>query len=369
MKIASGGAALLFFTGSHVLAQVPAVRAVPDEPNCPRCTISMQPLVTLGTDDGVGSLIGKPMSVNIDSRGRYWVFQELEPPTVFHANGSVARVIGRQGRGPGEFRSGNTGIVIGDSMLVLDWMELRATMMTPDLEAGRIIRLRYGVGDIKLLRWPSALITTGHMADSRPANSMLHRVSMEGGETNVVSSFGPQAVGGNMGAGEVFQHLGSAKDGVWSTYWNRPEFTKWNADGSANRVLSRRFDWYTGEAKASIGTSRTPPTPQTGPLIEDDAGLLWVFIYRPATTWKEGWPAQGVKMGRGVEYRMIDMAYDKLFTTYVEVIDPINARVIAAHHINGYVFEALPGRRVALYRVDRDGIPRVDIAALSLAGR
>ena len=93
MKIASGGAALLFFTGSHVLAQVLAVRAVPDEPNCPRCTISMQPLVTLGTDDGVGSLIGKPMSVNIDSRGRYWVFQELEPPTVFHANGSVDRVI------------------------------------------------------------------------------------------------------------------------------------------------------------------------------------------------------------------------------------------------------------------------------------
>jgi len=43
--------------------------------------------------------------------------------------------------------------------------------------------------------------------------------------------------------------------------------------------------------------------------------------------------------------------------------------VVASHTINGYVFETLPDRRVALYKVDLAGIPRVEIVQLSLNGR
>jgi hypothetical protein len=66
---------------------------------------------------------------------------------------------------------------------------------------------------------------------------------------------------------------------------------------------------------------------------------------------------------------MRKMDFDKLFRTYVEVIDPVQARVVASHTINGYVFETLPDRRVALYTIDISGIPRVQIAQLSLNGR
>jgi hypothetical protein len=360
---------LLLAVFVQAAVQVPAPRAVPDGPSCPRCVISFQRIVTLGTNDGVGSLNGKPMSVNVDSRGRYWIFQELEPPTVFHADGRVDRVIGRKGSGPGEFRSGNHGIVVGDSMLVFDWLESRATMVGPDLKPGRIIRLRQGIGDIISLRWPSVLVTHGHLADSRPPNSTLHRLSMTDGDIRLLSSFGPQGTGGPMGNADVYQILGEARDGIWSAYANRPHFTKWTADGTPNVVLTRRYAWYTGETPASIGTTTTPPSPRTGLLIEDSNGLLWVFIYRPADTWREGWPTQGMRVGGGVEYRGRDMAFDRMFTTYVEVIDPVAARVVAMLHINGYVFETLPGRRIALYRVDQAGIPRVDIAMLTLGDR
>ena len=47
--------------------QAPAPTVIPNEPTCRTCTISVKNLVTLGTDDGVGSLNGKPMSVNVDS--------------------------------------------------------------------------------------------------------------------------------------------------------------------------------------------------------------------------------------------------------------------------------------------------------------
>lgn len=287
----------------------------------------MRTLLTLGTDDGVGSLIGKPMSVNIDSRGRYWVFQEVEPPTVFHADGSVDRVIGRKGSGPGEFRSGDRGIVVGDSMLVFDWLESRATMVGPDLKPGRIIRLRARVGDILSLRWPSLLVTQGHTADARPANSELHFLTIDGGEIRRLSSFGPQGVGGPLGNVEVGQRLGEARAGFWTAYWNRPHVTKWNQDGTPNAVFIRRYSWFTGETRATHGTPTTPPTSITGPLRENDEGLLWLFIHTPAPTWSEAWDFPPTRYpGGGTEYSARKVGYDKLFRTYVEVIDPAQAR-------------------------------------------
>jgi hypothetical protein len=362
--------AFLLAISGRALAQGPAPRAIPDEPSCAKCVISMRHVVTLGTDDGVGSLNGKPMSVNVDSRGRYWIFQELEPPTVFHSDGRVDRVIGRKGSGPGEFRSGNRGIVVGDSMLVLDWQESRATMMGPDLKPGRIIRLRPGIGDVKSLRWPTLLVTHGFMSDSRPPNSTLHRISLDNGEARLLTSFGPQGTGGSMGNVEVGQILGEAREGIWSAYWNRPRMTKWNSDGKPLAALTRRYDWYTGDTPSSAGTPTTPPKPRTGALIEDAEGLLWVFIHTPAPTWKEGWEAPPIRYpGGGTEYATRKMRWDKLYGTYVEVIDPSSARVVTTHGIDGYVMEALPDRRAALYRVDGNGIPRVQIVAFTLSGR
>lgn len=60
-------------------AQDKAAKVVPDAVSCARCSIDVRTVVTIGDQDGPGSLIGKPMSVNVDSRGRWWVFQELMP--------------------------------------------------------------------------------------------------------------------------------------------------------------------------------------------------------------------------------------------------------------------------------------------------
>ena len=104
----------------------------------------------------------------------------------------------------------------------------------------------------------------------------------------------------------------------------------------------------------------------SGPIQQDEDGLLWLFIYRPASTWKEGWASARITNG---EVRSRDLNHERLFNTYVEVIDPAKGRVVTNHTIKGYVFEALPNRRVALYKIDDNGIPRVDIATLVLRGR
>lgn len=365
-RILIGGVVALQSIG----AQSPAPKAVPDEPTCRRCTISMRTLVTLGTDDGVGSLTGKPTSVNVDSRGRYWVFQELEPPTVFSANGSVLQMVGGKGSGPGEFQAANNGIVIGDSMLVFDWLQSRATMLGPDLKANRTLRIGQGLSDVLVHSWPTLLVSAGYREASNPPNSTMHRLSLAGTDMQVLGSFGPRGIGGPMGNVDVGQIIADARDGIWSAYWNRPQFTRWDRDGVARLTLTRGFDWYTPEMKGSMGTPTTPPKPRTAAIREDAEGLVWLFIHTPATTWKEGWDAPPTRYpGGGTEYSARKMGYDKLFRTYVEVIDPVHARVVARHTINGYVFETLPDRRVALYAVDMAGIPRVQIAALTLNGR
>jgi hypothetical protein len=310
------------------------------------------------------------MSVNVDSRGRYWVFEELEPPTVIAATGGVMQTVGRKGRGPGEFQAANNGVVVGDSMLVFDWMEMRATMVGPDLKAGRTIRTGYGVSDVLVLAWPTLLVTSSHRQGSNPPNSTMHRFSLAGPELQVLGSFGPRGTGGSMGNADVQQLIGRASDGIWSAYWNRPQCTRWDRIGVARLTLTRQLDWFTPEMKGSLGTPKTPPQPMIGAIHEDTEGLVWLFLHTPAPTWKEGWEAPPTRYpGGGTEYAMRTMGWDKLFRTYVEVIDPEKARVVSSTTINGYVFETLPDHRVALYKVDENGIPRVEIVQLSLNGR
>jgi hypothetical protein len=352
-------------------AQAPAPTAIPNEPTCPTCTINVRNVVTLGTDDGIGSLYGKPMSVNVDSKGRYWMFQELEPPTTFNPNGTVDRIVGRKGSGPGEFRSANNGLVIGDSMLVFDWMESRATMLGPDLKTVRIIRHHYSLNEPQIIEWPRLLIARAYIESSNPPNSTLHRVSLAGSDMQLLGSFGPRGTGGSMGQVEVGQHIARSRNGIWSAYWNRPQFMQWDRNGVMRTSLSRRFDWYTGESIPTLGTQNAPPTARTGLIHEDAEGLVWLFIHKPAPSWKGGWASATPTRypGGGTEYRTRDMAYDKLFDTYVEVIDPTRARVVTGRTITGYIFQALPGNRAAMYKVDGNGIPRVQIVSLSLVGR
>jgi hypothetical protein len=362
--------AFLFAMAGESWAQVATPRVIPDEPSCARCSISAHRLVTLGADDGVGSLNGKPMSVKIDSRGRYWLFQELEPATVFNANGTVDRMVGRKGSGPGEFQSSNYGIVVGDSMLVFDWLQARATMFGPDLKPGRTIRIMQSMGDVVPVEWPSLLVMHGHIPASNPPNSVLHRISLAGPEIRILGSFGPTGTGGPMGNSKVHQALGRSRDGVWSAYWSRPQLTKWDRNGRAVSTFTRPFEWFTGDTEATLGWGRTAPTPSTGLINEDDSGLVWLFIHRPVPDWKDAWAdVRPIRIGGGSEIRARDVRFDKLFTTYVEVIDPVQGRVVARHNFDGYIFEALPDRKVAQYVIDADGFPRVHIVSLALNGR
>lgn len=360
-----------------LLAGLPIKAQLPDEPSCPRCIIAMSTVAKLGTDDGPGSLNGRPMSVNLDARGRYWVFQELEPPAVFSASGAFLQSVGRKGAGPAEFQAADYGAVIGDSMLVFDWLSSRATVVGGDLKAVRSIGYRPHLSPAVVLSWPGLLVMNGFAPATSPANSALHRVTFADREMAILGSFGPVGTGGSMGSVLVSQTLALASGSrVWSADRVRYHIARWKADGTADASFERKPEWFTGEVSGARAAAElaglagdprtTPPKPRTTALKEDADGLVWVFISVAAPTWRDAWPkvAAGTK-----EVRSRDIAWDKMYRTMIEVIDPTQARVVARRALDSYVFAALPGGRAAIYTIDENGIPRVSVVSLSLSGR
>lgn len=344
-------------------AQDKAAKVVPDAVSCARCSIDVRTVVTIGDQDGPGSLIGKPMSVNVDSRGRWWVFQELMPPTVFDARGAVIGMISRKGKGPGEYEAADYGYVVGDSMLVFDWLQRRVTVVGPTLGVVRQfldpIPGHRGI----LVQWPDQVVIAGNVPGSTPKGSQLHRVSYAGVEPIVMKSFGPQGTGDPMQDQRLYQLLGPGPSGrFWSAWANRPEFTRWTATGGEGVTIERVMDWFR-QGPGGIGSPTTPPSPMTATLAEDDDGLLWYYVLQPSPTWQDGWPKDATRQR---EVRMIAMAWEKLYRTYVEVIDPAAGRVLARTTFEGAAMHALPGRRVSVYRTDTFGVPKVAILEMAL---
>lgn len=358
--------AAVVLSAGTLVAQVPEPVVVPDEPSCATCEISVRRLATLGTDTGPGALAALPLSMTADGLGRYWVFPELEPPIVFSAGGAAVRV-GRIGSGPGEFRSPSPAVAIGDSMLVLDDQLSRATVVGPDLTAVRsIVMPVYLVGPV-VVKWPSLIVMSGWAAAAYPPNSALHRVSFDGPQEHVLGSFGPRGSGGAFGLQKARQLTGAARDGhIWSSDWQRLRFTLWNSDGTAVKSFQRKPEWFPDVDSPGMGTPAKPPDAMVRAIRGDSSGLVWVVSSLPAPTWKEGWP----KLQPGQrEVLMKDMSFDKFFRSMVEVIDPNTARVVARRQFDSFVYALLPGNRAAIYRVDDDGFPRIDVVALSVTGR
>lgn len=335
-----------------------------DEVSCPACTITVRPLVTLGDDDGPGAFNGRPMSVNADARGRYWVFTELEPPSVFSPSGKFVQTVGRKGSGPGEFRGPNFGAVVGDSMVVFDWVESRATVVGPDLRAARTLRLQGRVQQVLVHKWPGDLTISGS-ASREPGGPVLHRATFADSMLRVVSSFGPAEDREFRVRPDIPPVVGPHPGSRFLTAdWGRYRVTLWTATGSRVTQVERKPSWFAGEGSRGIGGPTRPPEPVISAVTSDSTGLVWVFVSVPAPTWRDGWPTQS---GRG-EFAVRNIDFSKIYRTTVEVIDLTRGRVVARKELDAYVLGALPGLRAATYTVDAAGIPRVGVVQLELRG-
>ena len=345
-----------------------APRIIDDAIECRTCAITFRRVAVLGTSSGDGEILGGIQAISVDNAGRYWILSRNPLPMLYDSTGRFLRSVGRVGDGPGEFRSPVEVIPIsGDSVMIAQ--PGKAIIMTGDLEAKRQIILNAGFFPIRAMSWPDAVVANGFLGTRAAAGRPLHLLSLSREVVDVTKSFGPDA--DEMRPKDfplLMQRIAVAdQQTFWSADWSRYRLVKWSRSGNKELVLERRPAWFPDTKRASgFGAPDRPPDPGISAIHVDSAGLVWVFAKVPAPTWRRAWPQGATQQS---EFQISRIAVEELYRTTIEVIDPAIGRVIARTTVDGWVMEALPGRRGARYVVAQDQTPRIEILAFSLTGR
>ncbi|HSM04746.1 MAG TPA: hypothetical protein VK858_08980 [Longimicrobiales bacterium] len=345
---------------------------IPDEVACPGCTVEAEVAVRLGTPDGPGALLGPPLAVTEDARGRYWVTWSDDLPMVFSATGPFEAILGRAGEGPGEFVGpGRILPVPGDSVLIFDGALRRATVVDPQLSSVRTIRMPGSGSRGHVLRWPDSVLIAGSVATPEFAGRPLQFLDLSGSSGTVLSAFGDTSDAGDLRTldqARLLRHVSIGnREGVWLSAVVDYDVFRWTPGSENLTWLSRRPEWFRTTSPWSLGSPDRPPPPFVQGLSQDEAGLLWVFTTVARPDWASAWP--DVPAGVVEIPSIHGPSHFELYRSVLEVIDPRSRRVVTrAEFPNWLIVSPLPGRRAAFYVEDALGVPSILVVQLSLAG-
>jgi hypothetical protein len=346
-------------------AQTPPIFRVPDSPSCSKCKIVQTTLATVGQPTDSIRLRGRPAIATIDGRGRYWIVEGINPPLLFDHSGKFLQQVGQKGRKLGEFLAPSAIVALpGDSILVLD-AALRGTVFASSLVPARSIVVPAPLHPVAILRWP-ILIANGPRPTSGGVGWPLHRMSLAKDTAEILDSFGP-------GNGSISPETTldgtqlvapSRTSGAWSIDQVQYRLNRWNVDGSREFSIERRPAWFAEPTHHGIGSPTTPPPPSVAGIVEDAAGLVWIFVNVPSGSWQSAWPVipQGTKeISTGL------IMFDKLYHTVVEVIDPAIRRVVARKTLAVWVVTALPGAQALVFASDEHAAATTKIVKFTLS--
>jgi hypothetical protein len=251
---------------------------------CSQCAVTTKLLFVLGDSAGPGALEGDRNVVHRDSRGRFYVTNDVSPHVwVFAPDGKFMRRLGAKGQGPGEFeRISAVAIGKGDSLYVFDPRLRRLTIIAPDYTLARTAPLELSAGfDAAVVN--GGVVVNASVRTPDKAGYPLHLVDGGGG---IVRSFGsesglyrPDIVHSTRRA------ITSAGDGgVWAAFLNQYVIEEWPSSGRQVRALKREVDWFPAYWQSDVN-ARAAPQPYTTALWAT-GDTLWVLISVAHPEWR-----------------------------------------------------------------------------------
>jgi hypothetical protein len=326
--------------------------------SCSGCRIVRESIVLL-RDDQRGLIGGLSPVVAQDSRGRYLV-SDLQRSTiaVFDSAGNFLRVIGRRGRGPGEFRLIDRILVTpGDTLRVYDLVLRRESVLSPEYQYIRSRQLPLPIGAVALL--PGQTLLMNSIARTRQhAGLPLHLIDAEG---KVTRSFGTEQALFRSGFERALLRS-LAVSGTGQVYVVRSQeyvIELWeSATGRKVREWSRRVPWFRPWLASAPMIERRPPRPVIVDGLHHSAeDHLWVAIQVADPNYRQaiitGGP-HGLKIAN----------YSQYYDTIIEVFDPRHHSVIASQRFDE-VSGAMFGRDFT-FSTREDPEPAIQIWRLRL---
>jgi hypothetical protein len=349
-----------FLTG-EAGAQAPQRKIVRDGPVCPTCRIELTLVARLGDADGPGEITVRPVEVEVDRRGYFYVLPiGGAPPVVFDSTGRYVRTMGRVGGGPGESRSPTAILSIeGDSLLLFDSGLRRVSLFDPQWKyvrswasAGAPVwsayRLSYG-----------RTLVNGHIATAQSVGLPLwtqddggSRFAIWGEQDGEYRPWDPYT---------VRRRLSASASGVWSSHTREYVLNLYATNGTKRLTLTRAASWFVAPDPAipvelQVSPSK-PPSSVVLDVSEDTDGLVWVLVARHKETWPSGLGPE-TRIPSGTYYPIVDM--DKARESLVEVIDPVRGELLATL-ARPIAARWLRGRYLIAHEQDSAGPARVTV--------
>src|SRR6185436_4182038 len=118
----------------------------------------------------------------------------------------------------------------GDSMLVVDARLARATIVAPSLQPVRSISMREGFRRGVVVRWPSEVVMQGRTSSGTGSPPSLARVSFDGADATVVSTFGTRDTLAVRGVVPIQEAIALRPSGnLWSAPRQEYRITEWTS--------------------------------------------------------------------------------------------------------------------------------------------
>jgi hypothetical protein len=348
---------------------------IPSEVSCKACRVTITRLGTFGEDDRtqlgfIGT--GAASIARSDDGTLYFGMLSASRPElyVFEPSGKLARMVGRAGDGPGEFRLirsialGNT-----DTLFVFDQTR-RVSVFAPN---GTLVRS----GNVPLVVEQAVVFSNGSIvgmgsrATPEHVGLPLHLIDARGesirafGDTRPIVD--PQAPVSNR---RVIAPSGSSGT-VWSARIREYLIERWDTAGTLQQIVRRQADWFppppvnirvpppVNREQKAFRVTEPRPSAIAG-LQEDNAGLLWVN----AIVAGEDWKSHGVMLGEG--HPMTPKVHDQLYDSVIEVIDVRSRRVVAALRVPFYNAGFVGRGVIASVRETESGARVIDLWRLAL---
>ncbi len=357
-------AVILVVSPASAAAQSLALSRIPSTVSCSACSISVRRVTTLGNGSRAGALPIMPLQVTQDARGRIFAVVSVgdQPVLVYDSTGKFIRVLGRVGDGPGEFRRAWRVDFKGDTIIVFDSRNRRASLFSASFEYRRQFPLFAFFAES--LRLPSGNYVGNSSVSSASRSGMpLHFFT----ETALGKSFG----GSDTVVFDPRQDMRERLRFSLSThgrFWVADELsyvvTQYDTTGRQIRRIARVAEWFPPSPnKIVLPTPTVPPYSRIIAVREDRAGLLWVFTAVADPKWAQGLGPKSSTADGPTGHRWD--SYELMFDTQIEVIDTRANRVVSAVRIPELVLASLSENKVAILR-DQNGEPVVDVVQINL---
>ncbi len=334
------------------------VVSIASEPSCLACRIHLEHVTTLGLGEAAEHV---EMTGTVAATPQGYVLATTFGATEiveFDKDGRLLRILGRRGRGPGEYQRIQS-IVSSqlDSLYVFDGRSLRMTVLSPDREVSRTMRLRALGGESTPVRLSDGgWILNASAYGLGPVSEPLDRVSADG---ELLESFG--VVEGETRRGRVMGGTrwlqGGGGDSLWAAHHSDYRVDLFiGTTLTSSMVAEPPWKELPGRARgaghpegALIGIGRLP------------TGQLMLLSRIP----DRGWADVVTRDGRG-GFTVDD--YGQFYDSVIDVVDPATGALLVRHVFDQFILRITDQSMVASVRQTPDGGEVMEIHRVSLVG-